>query len=107
LSFRALRTVTGVSVKLYNRILQRIIGKHNELAGCEHMIVETVEDPDFIVEGHKRELLAIRHYDKTPVGSKDMVVVYREDKGLVITAFLTSKAHRITEKRRIVWQKVR
>jgi len=71
------------------------------------MIVETIEDPDFIVEGHKRELLAVRHYDVTPVGSKDMVVVYREDKGLVITAFLTSKAHKIIEKRRVVWQKVR
>jgi len=34
-------------------------------------------------------------------------LVYREDKGIVITAFLTSKAHKITEKRRIVWQKVK
>jgi len=107
LSFRASRTVTGVRVKLYKQILRRIIGKHKELEGCEDMILETLEDPDFIVEGHKSELLAVRHYDVTPIGSKDMVVVYREDKGIVITAFLTSKAHRITEKRRIVWQKVK
>lgn len=107
MSFRASRTVTGVRVKLYKRILRRIIGKHNELESCEGMILETLEDPDFVVEGHERELLAVRHYDVTPLGSKDMVVVYREDKGIVITAFLTSKAHRITEKRRIVWQKVR
>jgi len=99
--------VTGVRVKLYKRILRRIIGKHNELEGCEGMILETLEDPDFIVEGYKRELLAVRHYDVTPIGSKDMVLVYREDKGIVITAFLTSKAHKITEKRRIVWQKVK
>jgi len=71
------------------------------------MILETLEDPDFVAEGHERELLAVRHYDETPIGSKDMVVVYREDKGIVITAFLTSKPHKITEKRRIVWQRVR
>jgi len=107
LSFRASRTVTGVRVKLYKRILRRIIGKHNELEGCEGMILETLEDPDFVVEGHERELLAVRHYDVTSIGSKDMVVVYREDKGIVITAFLTSKAYRITEKRRMVWQRVK
>ena len=107
MSFRASRTVSGVRVKLYKRILRRIIGKHNELEGCEDMIFETLEDPDFVVEGHKSELLAVRHYDVTPIGSKDMVVVYREDKGIVITAFLTSKAHRITEKRRIIWQRVK
>jgi len=107
LSFRASRTVTGVKVRLYKQTLQRIISKHNELKGCEDMILKTLEDPDFIVRGHKGELLAIRHYEVTPVGSKDMVVVYREDKELVITAFLTSKAHRIVERRRTVWRKVK
>lgn len=107
MSLRTSRAVTGISIRLYKQTLQRIIRKHNELGDCEDMIIETIEDPDFIVEGHKRELLAVRHYDVTPVGSKDMVVVYREDKGLVITAFLTSKAHKIIEKRRVIWQKVR
>ena len=85
MSFRASRTANGVIVNLYNETFQRIIRKHSELEGCEDMILETVEWPDFIVEGHKRELLAIRHYDVTPVGSKDIVVIYREDKGLIIT----------------------
>lgn len=107
MSFRASRTVTGIMIKLYKPTLKRIISKHNELQGCEDMIFETLEDPDFIVKGHKHELLALRHYDTTPVGSKDMVVVYREDKGIVITAFLTSKAHKMIEKRRMVWQKVK
>jgi hypothetical protein len=99
--------VAGAHIRIYKRILQRIIRKHSELKECEGMIYETIEDPDYIVEGHKGELLAIRHYDITPVGSKDMVVVYREDKGLVITAFLTSKSHKITKKRRIIWQKAK
>ena len=107
MSFKASRTVSGVMVKLHNEMLQRIIRKHSELEGCEGLILETIEDPDLVVEGHKRELLAIRHYDVTPVGSKDMVVIYREDRRLVITAFLTSKAHKIVEKRRVIWQKVK
>lgn len=107
MSFKTFRTVTGIHVRVYKQILQRIIRKHSELEDCQDMIYETIEDPDYIVEGHKRELLAIKHYDITPVGSKDMVVVYREDKGFVITAFLTSKAHKITEKRRIIWQRAR
>jgi len=107
LSFKASKTVAGVTVKLYKPILQRIITKHNELEGCENMILETIRSPDFIVEGHKHELLAIKHYASTPIGSKDIVVVYREDKEVVITAFLTSKAHRIIEKRRVVWRKAK
>ena len=107
MSFRTSRTVSGVIVKLYNETLQRIIRKHSELEGCEDMILETLESPDLIVKGHKHEFLAIRHYDVTPVGPKDMVVIYREDRGRIITAFLTSKAHKIIEKRRVIWQKAK
>ena len=107
MSFRASRTVSGVIVKLYNETLQRIIRKHNELEGCEDIIFETLEDPDLVVEDHKRELLVIRHYDVTPVGSKDVVVIYREDRGLIIIAFLTSKMHKIIEKRCVTWQRVK
>jgi len=59
------------------------------------MILETFERPDYVIKGFKRELLAIKHYTETPVGPKDMIVVYREDKDLVIIAFLTSKAHKL------------
>jgi len=107
LSFNASKTVTGVTVKLHKLILKRIVSKHSELEGCEEMILDTIRSPDFIIEGHKHELLAIKHYATTPISSKDMVVVYREDKRLVITAFLTSKAHKITEKRRVIWQKAK
>jgi hypothetical protein len=55
--------------------------------GTESLILETVSAPDLILQGHGKELLALRHYERTPLGSKDIVVVYREDRQLIITAF--------------------
>jgi hypothetical protein len=39
------------------------------------------------------------------VGPKDMVVVYREDKHLIITAFLTSNRLKLVRKRTVAWQR--
>ena len=47
----------------------------------------------------------MKHYDQTPLGPKDMVVVYREDKQLIITAFLTSDHSKLLRKRRAIWQR--
>jgi len=88
-------------------VLERIVHKHGELAGCEHTILEAVEKPDCIIKGHKREVLALKHYDETPVGPKEVIVAYREDKALIITAFLTSKTHKLLTRRVILWQKAR
>jgi len=71
------------------------------------MILETVEKPDSLIKGHKHELLAIKHYTETSVGPKDMIVVYREDNELIITAFLTSKAHKLLRRRPVIWQKAK
>jgi len=105
--FKIAKTIHGTQVKLHSDILKRIIRKHSELKGREHMILETIEKPDYIIKGYKRELLAIKHYPETLIGPKDMIVVYREDKELIITAFLTSKAHKILRRRPIIWQKAR
>jgi len=99
--------VHGAIVRLHLRVLERIFRKHIELKNCEDMILETVEKPDYVVQGYNHELLAIKHYEETPRGPKDMVVVYREDKELIITAFLTSKIPKIVRKRRVIWQKAK
>jgi hypothetical protein len=44
-------------------------------------------------------------HDRTPVGSKDVMVVYREDKQLIITAFLTSDRSKLSRKRMAIWQR--
>jgi hypothetical protein len=70
------------------------------------IILETVRTPDLVLKGHGKELLALKRYI-APLGPKDMVVIYREDKQLIITAFLTSKSSKLLSKRRTVWQKPR
>jgi len=98
-------TINHVEVRLLPIILERILRKHRELRGMESLILETTSAPDMILQGHGKELLALKHYDQTPLGSKDVVVVYREDKQLIITAFLTSDHSKLLRKRRAIWQR--
>jgi hypothetical protein len=69
------------------------------------MILDTITFPDLVLLGHDKELLAVKHWGRTRLGAKDMVVVYREDKHLVITAFLTSDRSKLVRKRRALWQR--
>ena len=71
-------------------MLERIFRKHGELVDMGSLILETVSAPDLVLEGHAGEVLALKHHDQTPLGPKDMVAIYREDKRLIITAFLIS-----------------
>ena len=105
MSYRVAGTISGVEVRLYRDTLERIFRKHGELRNTQSLILETVSAPDVVLAGHDKELLAIRHYTATPLGTKDMVVVYREDKQLIITAFLTSDRFKLSRKRRTVWQR--
>jgi len=98
-------TVNGVEVRLYQDVLERILRKHGELRSMAQLILETVHSPDLVLAGHGNEFLSVRHYPRTAVGSKDMVVVYREDRQLIITAFLTSNRLKLEQKRKAVWQK--
>ena len=61
------------------------------------MVFETVESPDVIVQGEKEEMIALRHYEKTSISNKTMVVIYKEQKesGFIITAFMTSRPDKI------------
>jgi hypothetical protein len=69
------------------------------------LVFETLEDPDFIVHGWTDELIALKHYEKTSISEKYVVVIYKEGvNGFVITAFMTAK-HTSLMKRGILWQK--
>jgi hypothetical protein len=105
LDYEIARTVNGVEVRLFHSMLERIFHKHGELRDMRSLILDTVSTPDLILVGYGKELLALKHYNETPLGAKDMVVVYREDKQLIITAFLTSGASKMLRKRRRIWQR--
>ncbi len=57
------------------------------MAGNQDLVLETLEEPDTIVTGSKDEFIAVRHYDKTSISEKHVVVIYKEERraGFVIT----------------------
>lgn len=105
MSYQSTTTVNGVDVRLHHGMLDRIYRKHGELRDLGHLILESVNEPDLILGGHGEELLAIKYHHATPLGSKHMVVVYREDRHLIITAFLTSDLSKLLRRRQQVWRK--
>ena len=102
---KAATTVFGAVVQLHEDVLKRILRKHGELEGMEAQMLDAIASPDLVLMGHGQEHLAVKHYKRTSLGAKDMVVVYREDKQLVITAFLTSDRVRLVKKRSVLWQR--
>ncbi len=73
------------------------------MAGNLDLVIETVEDPDYIVSGWTDELVALKHYEKTSISEKN--VVYKENQeGFIIKAFMTSKEGKIL-RRGVIWEK--
>ena len=68
-------------------------------------VLETIENPGLLQRGDFGEVLAIRHYEDTPLTSKYLVVAYKEIgeiDGFVITAYFTNKP---SERRVEIWRK--
>jgi hypothetical protein len=71
--------------------------------GIRGLVLETIVEPDMIHAGDSGELIATRHYVETPLGSKFLVVAYREavpQDGFVLTAYL---ARRPPSRRKLLW----
>ena len=96
----------GRRIRLSNERWSHITEAHDYMAGNKDLILETVEDPDIIVEDDDGALIAIKYYPNTSIGEKNVAVVYKElsGDGFVITAFMTSKPEKITRKG-IIWKK--
>ncbi len=92
-------------IRLTYKQWAHIIDSHDYMAGNLDMVFESIENPDYVVHGWTNELIAIKHYDKTSISEKYIVVVYKEgNEGFIITAFMTSKHDKIL-KRGILWEK--
>jgi hypothetical protein len=68
-------------------------------------VLETVTIPDLIQEGDFGEFLAVKFYEKTPLTSKYLVVIYKEvidTDGFIITAYYATKP---SERRKILWKR--
>jgi len=77
------------------------------MAGNRELVLETIADPDALVEGKAGETLALRAYLQTNLTAKTAVVVYRDEPdGFVITAWLTSRPDRVQAQGVHVWTRL-
>lgn len=98
-------SLNKVPLRLTNERWDHIRQRHPEMETQRARVLETVESPDCVQEGDFGGLLAIRHYGRTPLTSKFLVVAYREvtmDDGFILTAYLTSKP---SDKRKQIWKR--
>lgn len=92
----------GVPIRLTEERWFHIVENHDEMAGHYDEVLSAIEDPDYIIQGYREALVAL----KSLGGKKIMAVIYKESgrrDGFVITAFLTSKIR--IEKEVVLWQK--
>lgn len=96
----------GVEIRLTAERWSHIVESHDYMAGNQDLVFEALESPDIVVSGRKDEFIALKHYIKTSISEKHLVVAYKEQgkDSFVITAFMTSQAEKIIKKG-IIWKK--
>jgi len=99
--FETILSKHSIPIRLTDERWSHITEEHCELAGMRLEVLDTIANPQLIVEGNKAELLACKEIES----SKYLIVVYRESvkDGFVITAFMTRRMHTLY-RRKIIWQ---
>ena len=87
----------GGQIRLTYKQWSHITENHDYMAGCLDLVLETLDDPDLIIQGWTDEKIALKNYGKTIISQKSAIVAYEElaEDGFVITAFLTSSPEKI------------
>jgi len=96
-------SINNVIIRLTFERWYHISESHQELVSLSFEVLETINQPDIVIEGLVGEFLALRKINK-----KYLVSVYREinqKNGFVITAFYTSDLKSLLKKRKIIWSK--
>lgn len=97
-------SVRGHRIRLTIRQWVHIIENHDYMAGNRELVLETVADPDELLQGEAGATLALRAYPQTNLTAKTAVVVYRDEPdGFVITAWLTSRPEQMRARGVRVW----
>jgi hypothetical protein len=98
-------SVNGVPIRLTEERWQHIVDGHPEMASEIDHVLQTVASPDLVQAGDFGGLLAIRQWPITTLGSKLVVVAYREidpTHGFILTAYL---AWRPSRSRQVIWKR--
>ena len=94
-------------IRLTLRQWVHIIENHDYMAGNRELVLETIADPDELVEGEAGETLALRVYPQTNLTAKTAVVAYRDEPdGFIITAWSTSRPDRVQARGVRVWRRL-
>jgi hypothetical protein len=100
-------SVRGHRIRLTLRQWVHIIENHDYMAGNRELVLETIADPDELVEGEAAETLALRVYPQTNLTAKTAVVAYRDEPDeFIITAWLTSRPDRFQARGVRVWRRL-
>ena len=92
----------GVKIRLPEERWVHITESHDYMSGLSDLVLEVIKNPEEIIEGDKKELIAIQKFN-----NKYVVIIYREvnDKdGFLITAFMTFDIDKIRKGRKIIWK---
>lgn len=98
------KSKNNVSLRLTKERWNHIVHRHPEMDGQKDQVLEAVADPDLILQGDFGEFIAVRFYNKTPLTSKHLVVIYKEvadTDGFIITTYYATKP---SERRKTVWK---
>ena len=92
-------------IKLSKTVLDHIVSRHPEVKAYTHEITETIQNPDLVVKGSRGESKALKLYPTLHIGSKYLVVIYRNlhEEKVIITAYFTSNIAKV--KGEVIWRK--
>lgn len=93
-------SVEGVPIRLTAERWFHIVENHDDLAGHYDDVLETIENPDFILRGYRNSLIAARGYGR----KRYLMVVYRQlrvDDGFIVTAYFTARVDR----KKAIWKR--
>lgn len=93
-------SVEGVPIRLTRERWFHIVENHDDMAGYYEDVIDSVENPDFILRGYRGSLVAVRSYERR----RYLMVVYRQlslEDGFIITAYFTGKI----DTKKALWRK--
>ena len=101
---KIVKSFLGIPIRLTSERWSHIEHRHPEMKGEGDTVLNTVANPDYVQQGDKGELIAVKHYAETPLTEKYCIFVYREtgeNDGFIVTAYFTSRP---AAWRKILWK---
>lgn len=92
-------SVNNIPIRVTRERWFHIAENHDDLAGYYDNVLDTIENPDLIIQGYGGALIAVKGMGR----KRYLSVIYKEfaakRDGFVISAYFTSKI----DKRKILW----